>query len=84
MVFKGSVIRAFNLGYYTFSLPVILFVVFSVYVSTGGRLTPKIVFTAISLLNLVRVTSVHFIVHAVLFISESLVAISRIQVGRST
>ena len=79
---KGSTIRAFNLGYFSFSLPVILFVVFSVYVSLGEELTPKRVFTTISLLSFARISSVHFIVQCALYISESLVAVKRIQVWR--
>ena len=80
IIMKGALIQALNLGFFSFSLPVILFVTFSVYASVGGTLTPKRVFTTLSLLSLVRVTSVHFIVQASLTLSEARVAIQRIQV----
>ena len=80
IIVKGALIRGLNLGFYSFSLPVILFVTFSVYASVGGTLTPKRVFTTLSLLSLVRLTSVHFIVLASLTLSEASVAIQRIQV----
>ena len=80
IIVKGALIQSLNLGYFSFSLPVILFVTFSVYASGGGTLTPKRVFTTLSLLSLIRVTSVHFIVQAALTLSEGRVAIQRIQV----
>ena len=80
IIIKGAVIQALNLGFFSFSLPVILFVTFSVYASVGGTLTPKRVFTTLSLLSLVRVTSVHCIVLASFTLSEGRVAIQRIQV----
>ena len=81
ILLKGSMIRAFNLGYFSFSLPLILFVVFSVYTSTGGELTPKGVFTVLSFLTSVRLTGVHFVVACSLMTSEAHVALKRIQVG---
>ena len=80
VVVKGALIRGLNLGFYSFSLLVILFVTFSVYASVGGTLTPKRVFTTLSLLTLIRVISVHCIVAASLTLSEARVAIQRIQV----
>ena len=80
IIVKGALIRGLNLGFYSFSLPVILFVTFSVYASVGGTLTPKRVFTTLSLVSLIRLTSVHFIVLASLTLSEARVAIQRIQV----
>ena len=80
MVIKGAAIRAFNLGYFSFSLPVILFVTFSVHLSLGEDLTPRAVFITLSLLSLVRLTGVHFIVQAFLSLSEGAVAAHRIEV----
>ena len=80
IIIKGALIRGLNLGFYSFSLPVILFVTFSVYASVGGTLTPRRVFTTLSLISLIRLTSVHFIVQAALTLSEARVAAQRIQV----
>ena len=81
VLLKGSMIRAFNMGYFSFSLPLILFVVFSVYTSTGGELTPKGVFTVISFLIGLRFTGFHFVVKLILAASEAHIALKRIQVG---
>ena len=67
------------MGYYSFSLPLILFVVFSVYTSTGGELTPRGVFSVLSFLTGLRFT-VHFAVLVALTISEAHVALTRIKV----
>ena len=82
IIIKGALIRGLNFGFYSFSLPVILFVTFSVYASVGGTLTPKRVFTTLSLISFIRLTSVHFIVQAALTLSEARVAVQRIQVLR--
>ena len=81
ILLKGSMIRAFNLGYFSFSLPLLLFVVFSVYTSTGGELTPKGVFTVLSFLTGLRLTGFHYAVKFTLTASEANVALKRIQVG---
>ena len=57
------------------------FILFSVYTASGGVLTPKRVFTVLSLLIVLRLTSVHFMVQNALSTSEGLVAISRIGVS---
>ena len=80
MVIKGAAIRAFNLGYFSFSLPVILFVTFTVHLFIGQDLTPRAVFTTLSLLSLVRLTGVHFIVQAFLTMTEARIATHRIEV----
>ena len=80
MILKESIIRAFNLGGFSYSLPVILFVMFSVFTATGGQLTPNSTFTAISLLTTVRLTVFYMLVLSVIFTSEAVVAMKRIQV----
>ena len=57
------------------------FILFSVYTAAGGVLTPKRVFTVLSLLIVLRLTTVHFMVQNALSMSEGLVAISRIGVS---
>ena len=80
IVIKGALIQSLNLGFISFSLPMILFVMFSVYASGGGTLTPRRVFTTLSLLSAVRRTAVYCIVLASLTLSEARVALQRIQV----
>ena len=80
MVLKGAAIRAFNLSYFSFSPPVIMFVTFAVHLFMGQDLTPRAVFTTLSLLSLVRLTGVHFIVQALSTMTEARVAVHRIEV----
>lgn len=82
-ILKSSMIRAINFALFTVSLTIIMFLVFSVYTGTGGVLSPKKIFTILSLTATLRVNSIHFFVLCVLGLSEIFVAISRIQVGNS-
>lgn len=79
-ILKSSVIRVINLSYYDISLPLILLIVFSVYVSIDENnvLTSKKVFTTLSLLSFVRLISLKFLVSSVIQISEGRVALKRI------
>ena len=81
---KGALIRASNLGYYSASAVVILFVVFTTYVGMGGVLTPKIVFTAISLLTALRILAIHLFLVCLVYFNESRVATTRITVRSNT
>ena len=80
---KSSVIRAFNLSFYTFTLPTMMFVVFSVYGALEGvdSITPRKVFTTYSLLSFLRVFSAFGFVNAVSQVSEGTVALKRIEVS---
>ena len=75
-------IQAINITYFTASLPLIMFVVFSVYVNTSDEeITPRKVFVTLSLLTFVRLTSIQFFIRATLVISEARVAWKRIRVN---
>lgn len=63
------------------SLNIVMFIVFSVYAATGGVLTPKKVFTTLSLLIVLRLTTVHFLVQNFLAFAEGRVATIRLQVS---
>eukprot|EP00731_Ephydatia_muelleri_P021706 Em0014g297a len=78
-ILKSSLIRATNFALFTVSLTVITFLVFSVYTATGGALSPRKVFTILSLTATLRVSSIHFFVLAILNLSDTAVAITRIQ-----
>ena len=59
----------------------IMFVVFSVYVSTSdNELTPRKVFVLLSLINFVRVTSIHFVITCAQRMADGRVAWIRIRV----
>lgn len=75
-------IRACNFGVTMVSVTVILFVMFSVYAANGGELTPKKVFTLLSLLLLLRISAVHNVVVGVYDLFDGKVGFSRIQVRR--
>ena len=85
LVIQSSIIRAVNLSYFNISLPFIMFVVFSVYVTVTPEednipvLTPQKVFTTLALLSFVRVT-LFPVVQGSLYFSEARVAFKRIKV----
>ncbi len=81
IILKGGLVRAFGLAFMIVSVTIMTFLVFSVYTATGGILSPKKVFTVLSLLLILRLTSVHFLVQNSLAMSEGFVAISRINVS---
>ena len=81
IIIEAFMIRAINITYFTVSLPLIMFVVFSVYVNTSDeQITPRKVFVTLSLLTFVRLTSIHFFINGTLVISEARVAWKRIRV----
>ena len=80
MILKESIIRALNLASFSYTLPLTLFAMLSVFAATGGQLTPNSTFTAISLLNTVRFTVFYMVVVGVINCSETAVAMKRIQV----
>ena len=81
IILQGGMVRASGLGYTFVSLTLLMFLVFTVYIVTGGELTPKKVFTTLSLLIVLRLTSTHFFVQNVLAVTEGRVAVVRLQVS---
>ena len=81
MISKAFIIRDFYLVYLTAALPLIMFVVFSVYVNTSDeQITPRKVFVTLSLLTYLRLTSIFLFVQGLLLLSEAKVAWKRIKV----
>ena len=80
---KSSVIRAINLSTYTFTLPLMMFVVFSVYGALEGveAVTLRKVFITLSLLTVAKNLSNFVFVAATTHVSEGLVAMKRIKVS---
>lgn len=81
LVLEGGIIRAIGLGFITTSIPIVMFIVFSVYAATGGELSPRKVFITLSLVIVTRLVAVQWSVHNVLNLFEGWVAIVRLQVG---
>ena len=81
IIFHGGMVRGSSLGFTIVSLTLLMFLLFSVFAATGGELTPKRVFTTLSLLIVLRLTTVHFFVQNVLAMTEGRVAVVRLQVG---
>ena len=81
MISKAFIIRDFYLVYLTAALPLIMFVVFSVYVNTSDeQITPRKVFVTLSLLTYLRMTSIFLFVQGLLLLSEAKVAWKRVKV----
>ena len=59
-----------------------LLIVFSAFVGTGGLLTPRRVFTVLSLVTFLWSSSVHLLMRCIFYLSEATVAESRIKVRR--
>ncbi len=62
------------------SASLMAFVVFSVFTAVGGDLTPKKVFTTLSLIYVLRLVSVYQLILNVVGFSEAHVALTRIKV----
>ena len=76
-------IRALNQALFYSLLSILNFVTFSTYTGLGNVLTPKKVFTVISLFTVMRLFFYHLIVLGALGMSEVWVSIKRIEVSYS-
>ncbi len=80
LILKGGIVRASNLAFMMMSASLMAFVVFCVYTATGGDLTPKKVFTTLSLIYVLRLVTIHHLILNVVGFSEAHVALTRIKV----
>ena len=80
LVLIANLIQSCLFGLISIYHLVVLFVMFSVYASTGGEITAKSVATALSFLLLLRATSIFCFTLAVLHLVDGSVAVERIQV----
>ena len=81
LILRGGVIRAgYDYALYTTSMSLIMFVVVSAFVGTGGSLTPRRVFTTLSLVVAIRRT-MFILTRSMFMLYEGRVAGTRIQVG---
>ena len=77
---KAGLVRASNLALSFVSTPLVMFVVFTAYTASGGLLTPKNVFTTLSLVVLLRLTTVKFMSALIIALMEGRVVLVRLQV----
>ena len=83
LILKGGITRAvtqaFNFG---IAAPFMMAVTFIVFTAAGGELTPRRVFTTLSLIGFLRRSSIAFIVRCFFLVYEARVALVRIQVNK--
>ena len=81
IILRAGLIRAYNLAIsITFSNTLIMFIVFTAFTAVGGTLTPRRVFTTLSLIVAIRRSMLFLFVRGIFQLSERKVADNRIQV----
>ena len=80
IITQANMIRGINLVLSYTAITLLSFTTFSTYAGLGNALSPRKVFTAITLFSFIRLHCVHFLVFCLLALSELLVAIKRIEV----
>ena len=68
---------------FTISISLIMFVVISAFVATGGTLSPQRVFTTLSLVGVMRISIMFGLVRGMFMLYEGRVATTRIQVRQT-
>ena len=79
-ILHASIIRAINASYFTFVVPVVMFMVFTFNYFFGSELTTAAVFSTLSHLYFLNITLIVF-VKAVLDLSDCRVGLKRISVS---
>lgn len=74
-----SRLKALNEAIYFFSSVIVASFVYCVYVAVDGRLTPEIVYTTLTLLNILQFTLTKHIPNAIMGLSECYVSCQRLQ-----
>ena len=73
-------IQGINAVFFYTSLSLFIFITFSTYAGLGNTVTPRKVFTAITLFSFIRLYCVQFFVLSLVSLSELLVSVKRIEV----
>ena len=76
----ASMIQGINAVFFYTSLSLFIFITFSTYAGLGNTVTPRKVFTAITLFSFIRLYCVQFFVLSLVSLSELLVSVKRIEV----
>ena len=80
IIVQAGIIQGINYTLLYTSLGILSFTIFSTYAGLGNTLTPKKVFTAITLFSILRLFCVRFIILFLRAASELIVAYKRIEV----
>ena len=81
LVLKGGIAHALAITFkFNIATTLMLFLSFVGFVATGGELTPRKVFTTLSLIEFLRRTSMSYMSRSLFFVYEVKVALVRIQV----
>ena len=81
MNMRAMAIRALQLSSITFITPLTQFALFSIFVATGGELTPRRIFLSISIISTLRLIVIDTSMSTVLYFAQGLVALKRIRVS---
>ena len=83
LILKGGMGRMLILAMLFVFVPSIMVLIFSTYVAIGQVLTPRAVFTVLSLVNSLRWTALLLPFRALFLLLEGSIAVKRIKVGCS-
>ena len=81
LILCGGMVQAFNLGIFFVSQLLMTFLLFTIHTANGGDLSPKKIFTTVSLLFGLRISAVIRFTMNIIFVSEAKVAVTRLQVS---
>ena len=79
ILLQSAVILSIRYAVFVFSIPLYMFIIFSIYTAFGGELTPRKLFVTLSLIVNLRLIC-HFVVLSLFGLSDSAVSIKRIKV----
>lgn len=81
LILKGGVARTLTQAFnFAIAVPLMMALTFITFAAVGGEVTPRRVFTTLSLIGFLRRSSIAFIVRCFFLVYEARVALVRIQV----
>jgi len=83
LITKASMIRSLNQGLFYSLVSLSSFATFSTYAGLGNVVTPRKVFTVITIFSVTRIFYFYTVVNCLLGLSDMLVALKRIQVTKN-
>lgn len=81
---QTTLLRAMNEAIYFFTTATVAMVIFSVRVATGNSLSPELVYTTLSFLNIMQFTLTKHIPYSVMGLSECCISCNRLQAFLAT
>lgn len=82
LVLKGGIVRALTIALkMNIATPFMLFLTFIGFAAAGGVLTPRKVFTVLSLIEFLKRSSISYAANSFFFVYEARIALTRIQVS---